>query len=60
VNNEQARAVAFDILKRLIEHQPNLINMGPNRADRSTGQDAAQFCASFVNTFAAELIKQQS
>ncbi|WP_405126749.1 hypothetical protein [Ralstonia pseudosolanacearum] len=58
MDNRQARAVAFDLLKKLIEHQPNLISL-EKTVGADMGSRTAQFCAAFIDTLTAELIKPQ-
>jgi hypothetical protein len=52
------RQTAGQLLVTLIEHQPNLFGyaQGP---DRHSAQAAAQFCATFIDTY-AEYLRAQS
>ncbi len=56
MNKKAAIHEATGMLQTLIANQPKLMEY--EKASKNTGEDAAEFCIAFIETYAAWLEKQ--
>jgi len=54
---KDARDEAERMLMKLIEQQPTMFG-SPNTPNARAGETTAQFCSSFIETYAAYLVKK--
>ncbi|EYS89536.1 hypothetical protein CF68_33160 [Cupriavidus sp. SK-4] len=55
---EQARGSAKDLLKHVLEHQPNLLG-AQSGVHTGSGAELAEFCSNFIETYAKYLTTRQ-
>ncbi|MBC3906230.1 hypothetical protein [Undibacterium umbellatum] len=56
---KEARVDAENLLEALIKNQPNLIQPGPHPSAANNGKNLAEFCFTFIETYAASLVARK-
>ncbi len=59
MDKEQARAIATDMLKEVIRHQPTLLEQGGAKGT-TMGAQHAEYCMAFIEKYSEFLIKKSS
>jgi hypothetical protein len=57
MDQNRANIFATDLLKHVIEHQPDLLSYATSFSTPD-GAEVAKFCIDFIKTYSAELMKQ--